>query len=130
MAKILLVDDEPNVLTVLSELLKEDEHDVTSLQSSAKAAKLIESGPDDFDLALFDVRMTPVDGMKLLKLAKEHRPNMQVIMLTAYFSKEIDLEAVMHGAYAYVGKPFKVHEILSTIESALAKKATAGEAKG
>ncbi len=115
--RILLVDDEPRILSLLNSLLKRENYEVTSMQDAAKAIELIRS--DSFDLLISDVRMSPVDGMELLKAARQSQPSMSVIMLTAYGTVETAIEAMKLGAFDYVTKPFKVDELLLTIQRAV-----------
>ena len=66
-----------------------------------------------------DIRMSPIDGMQLLRQARREQPSMDVIMLTAYGSVETAVEAMKEGAFDYVTKPFKVDELLMTVKRAL-----------
>jgi len=117
MPRILLVDDEPSILSVLNTLLKTEGYEVDPIQGGDKAKDLVLS--DDYDLLLTDIRMNPVNGMELLKIAREKNPPMTVIMLTAYGSVETAIEALKLGAFDYITKPFKVDELLITIQRAL-----------
>lgn len=115
--RILLVDDEASILSVLSTLLKAEGYEVAPALGGEKARDLITS--EEFDLMISDIRMSPVNGMELLKLAHDERPTMSVIMLTAYGSVETAIEALKLGAFDYVTKPFKVDELLITVQRAL-----------
>lgn len=115
--RILLVDDEPSILSVLSTLLKAEGYDVTTAGGGEEAKELISD--EQFDLMISDIRMSPVNGMVLLKKAHDERPGMAVIMLTAYGSVETAIEALKLGAFDYVTKPFKVDELLITVQRAL-----------
>ncbi len=117
MSKLLLVDDEPSILSVLTTLLKAEGYEVTGALGGVKAKELLQS--EDFDLMLSDIRMSPINGMELLKLAHQEKPAMGVIMLTAYGSVETAIEALKLGAFDYVTKPFKVDELLITVQRAL-----------
>ncbi len=117
MTKILLVDDEPSILSVLSTLLKAEGFEVTPALGGEKAKECLEA--ENFDLMLSDIRMAPVNGMELLRQVHEERPAMPVIMLTAYGSVETAIEALKLGAYDYITKPFKVDELLITVRRAL-----------
>jgi two-component system, NtrC family, response regulator PilR len=66
-----------------------------------------------------DIRMAPVNGMDILKVVHQERPEVSVIMLTAYGSVETAIEALKLGAFDYVTKPFKVDELLITVQRAL-----------
>lgn len=117
MARLLLVDDEPSILSVLSTLLKAEGYDVTAALGGEKAKDLLTS--EEFDLMISDIRMSPLNGMELLKFAHDERSAMAVIMLTAYGSVETAIEALKLGAFDYVTKPFKVDELLITVQRAL-----------
>ncbi|MCZ7590645.1 MAG: sigma-54 dependent transcriptional regulator [Kiritimatiellae bacterium] len=117
MARILLVDDEPSILNVLSTLMKSEGHEPVAARSGEKAQEIFLS--ELFDLMISDIRMAAVDGLQLLKIAHRERPQMAVIMLTAYGSVETAVQAMKEGAFDYVTKPFKVDELLLTVQRAL-----------
>ncbi len=125
MAKIMLVDDEPSILSVLSVLLKAEGYEVVSVDNGEKAVELIKSTP--FDLMISDIRMRPIDGMALLKLAREQQPSMSVLMITGYGSVETAVEALKVGAFDYITKPFRVDELLITVQRALEYNKTLAE---
>lgn len=118
MPKILLVDDEPSILNVLSVLLKTEGYEITPAQGGEKAIELLKNS--QFDLMISDIRMKPVDGMQLLKTAREMQPGLSVLMVTGYGSVETAVEALKLGAFDYVTKPFKVDELLITVKRAIA----------
>jgi len=117
MARILLVDDEPSILSVLTTLLKAENYEVVPVLGGEKARDVMRN--EKFDLLISDIRMSPVNGMELLKQAHDECPQMPVIMLTAYGSVETAIEALKLGAFDYVTKPFKVDELLITVQRAL-----------
>ena len=117
MSRILLVDDEPSILSVLTTILKGEGHDVITSRGGDGAQETI--GREEYDLMVSDIRMSPVDGMQLLKQSRRERPGAAVIMLTAYGSVETAVEAMKEGAFDYVTKPFKVDELLITVKRAL-----------
>jgi DNA-binding NtrC family response regulator len=117
MSRILLVDDEPNILSVLTTLLKAEGHDVITSRGGDIAQEMIRK--EVYDLMITDIRMSPVDGMQLLKQSRRERAGAVVIMLTAYGSVETAVEAMKEGAFDYVTKPFKVDELLITVKRAL-----------
>ena len=126
MDRVLVVDNEAGILSVLSTLLRAEGYEVVPMRESDKALEAVQSG-DKFDLMLFDIRMTPVDGMQLLRVAREKRPETPVIILTAYATAETAIEALRLGAFDYVRKPFQVDEILITIRRALDYSRTLAE---
>jgi len=125
MSKILLVDDEASILSVLSVLLKAEGYEVIPVDNGEKAIELIKSTP--FDLMISDIRMRPVDGITLLKSARELRPTMSVLMITGYGTIETAVEALKYGAFDYITKPFKVDELLITVQRAIEYNKTISE---
>lgn len=117
MARILLVDDEPSILSVLSGLLKGKGFETQPSLGGRKALELLHEG--SYDLMITDIRMEPVDGLELLKTAKSLYPNMSVIVVSAFGSVETAVEAMKEGAFDYVTKPFKVDELMITVQRAL-----------
>ncbi len=128
MAKILLVDDEASIVSVLSSLFKIEGHEVTSTLSGEEARDFI--GKEPFDLLLSDISMTPVNGMELLRLAHDKAPSMPVIMLTAFATIETAIESLKLGAYDYITKPFKVDELQETVQRALQQGKAVAENTG
>lgn len=117
MERILLVDDEASILSVLSTLLKAEGYEVVATRDGNKAIELARD--EHFELMIADIRMSPVDGIKVLRTVRNERPAMCVIMLTAYGSVETAIEALKLGAFDYITKPFKVDEILIAIQRGL-----------
>ncbi len=117
MPRVLVVDDEPSILSVLTTLLKAHNYDVTPARSGETAIALLQQ--DAYDLIISDIRMGGMDGMQLLKQARKMNPNMAAIILTAYGTVETAVEAMKEGAFDYVTKPFKVDELLITVQRAL-----------
>jgi len=116
--RILVVDDEPSILSVLSTILRAEGYEVVPENNGEKAQALIKE--QDFDLLLCDIYMKPVGGMDILQFARHDSPSTSVIMLTAYGSVETAIKALKLGAFDYVTKPFKVDELLITVQRALA----------
>ncbi len=117
MSRILLVDDEPSILSVLSTLLKAEGYDVVPIGDPTQAMDRLEK--EDFDLLITDIRMTPITGMDLLRHAHEKKPMMSVLIMTAFGSVDTAVEALKMGAFDYITKPFKVDELLITVQRAL-----------
>ena len=126
MARILLIDDEASILQSISMLLASDEHKVTAIRSSEKAVDIIKNG--DYDILITDIRMAPVDGMEILKLAHDYHPEKPTIVVSAYSSDDTIQDCMDHGCVAYIKKPFKIHEVQDAVDVALKKQAalTAG----
>lgn len=117
MARILIVDDEVSILEVMSSILQAEGYETVTTSDGVEAKNLIVAGC--FDLMISDIRMTPVNGMELLRLAHDRCPTMSVIMLTAYGQVETAVEALQLGAFDYVAKPFRTSAFIATVKRAL-----------
>jgi len=116
-AKILVVDDEVSILEVLKALLRREGYSVKTACNAEEAIEVLKK--DKFDLMVSDIRMRPIDGLQLLDRARELQSHMAVIMMTAYATVETAVDAMKRGAFDYICKPFKVDELLVTVERAL-----------
>jgi DNA-binding NtrC family response regulator len=117
MARILVVEDDPSVLSLLTTLLRTDGHDVLPVSNGKMAQDVV--GAQSFDLMVSDIRMSPVNGLQLLKHVQTVKPGLAVIMMTGYGTVETAVEAMKEGAFDYITKPFKVDELLMTVRRAL-----------
>lgn len=117
MAKILIVDDDPDILIVIRRLLETDGHEGVMAEDGMKALELIKL--DSFDLVISDLRMPSMDGIALLREIRVLKPSLPVILVTAYASSETARESVKLGASAYIFKPFKVKELQDTVKLVL-----------
>ncbi len=122
MAKILVADDELSMREFLKILLTKEGHEVTCAADGEEALAFFQSHP--FDLLISDIKMGKVGGLELLGKVKESRPNLAVVMITAYGSPEDAIAAMKAGAYDYLTKPFKVEEIKTVIRNALSLPGT------
>jgi DNA-binding NtrC family response regulator len=122
MHRILIVDDEIDVLRMLSTLFRAQGYDVVTTDDGNEAVDLLR-GKDRFDLMISDVRMIPINGIWLLSLVREECPNMPVIMVTAYYSKDMAVEALKMGALDYIAKPFDTQKLLDLVNKTLKAKA-------
>ena len=117
MNTILVVDDEPNYLVVISELLKEENYEVLTAPSGEDGLKVVEE--TDLDLVLTDMRMPGMGGLEFLKATKNHNKDLPVIMVTAFGEVEKAVVAMKAGAYNYLSKPFNNEELLMNIRKAI-----------
>lgn len=117
MARILVIDDDPAMVSVISEICHERGHQTIAYNSGQKALdNLATQAPQ---LVITDLKMDKVGGLDILRECREVLPQTPVIMITAYAKVESALEAMKLGAYDYITKPFKVDELQLTIQRAL-----------
>ncbi len=117
MARILLIDDEPSILNVLAILLRKHGHETTASTGGEEARALIRN--QTFDLMLTDIKMEPYNGLQFLEEMRAAHPETAVILLTGYGSIKTAVAAMKGGAFDYITKPFKVDELLVTVDRAL-----------
>jgi two-component system response regulator PilR (NtrC family) len=120
-ARVLVVDDEQSMRELLGIMLRQAGYDVMQADGGEAAIQTLKAN-DAFDLVITDLRMRKVDGLAVLKAAKEHSPRTVVLVVTAFASTDTAVEAMKLGAYDYVTKPFKVDELRLTIANALERK--------
>jgi len=117
--KLLIVDDEKIAMKNLEHVMKKEGYDVTASQSGSNALTLLEKQP--FDVVLTDLRMEKVDGMQILKRCRENHPDTEVILVTGYATLENAVEAMKHGAFYYLAKPYRLEEVRKVVAEALEK---------
>src|SRR3990172_5551038 len=119
-ARILVVDDEKSTRDLLSITLAKEGYDVLTAAGGEPAIEAIRRDP--FDAIITDLRMPKVDGLQVLRVAKEISPDTAVIVITAVASTETAVEAMKLGAYDYITKPFKLDEVNLIVRNALESK--------
>ena len=117
MHTILVVDDEPNYLIILAEILRDEGFEVFTAGNGEKALDIVRTA--DLDLVLTDMQMPVMGGMELLRQVKAINHNLPVIMLTAYGEVEKAVAAMRDGAFNYLTKPFKNDELIANITKAV-----------
>jgi len=119
MAKILVVDDDLAMVSVLSEVLKENHHQVIPVNGAERALELIKQ--HEPDLVLVDIEMpegNPV-GLEVLRQTKEFNPSIPVVMITGQATKERAVLALRAGAQDFIEKPFQIDELIKRVGNAL-----------
>lgn len=118
--RILIVDDEKGMLEVCAECLSTIDAEIVTEIESPRAARRIEA--ESWDLLIADVRMPGVDGVELLRLAREQDPELAVLMITAFANVETAVECMKLGAADYVSKPFFPQDLLASARRLLEAK--------
>ncbi len=119
-ARVLVVDDEKSMRDLLTITLEKAGYDVTAAEGGEAAIEAIRK--DSFDTIITDLRMPRVDGMQVLRAARDLSPETAVIVVTAVASTETAVEAMKLGAYDYITKPFKLDEVDLIIKNGLERK--------
>ncbi|MFW5878892.1 MAG: sigma-54-dependent transcriptional regulator, partial [Myxococcota bacterium] len=117
MARILVVDDQANMRATTTLMLQQAGHVVEQAAGGPQAIEAVQARP--VDVVLTDLRMTPMDGLKLLEALKELTPSTQVLVMTAYGSVANAVTAMQMGAVDYLEKPFTEGELLVKVDRAV-----------
>jgi two-component system response regulator AtoC len=113
---ILIADDEESIRHVLTVLLSDCGYDVRAVADGEEALR--ELSARDYDALVTDVRMPKIDGLALVRAAQAASPETTIIVMSAYGSHEVAIEAMKAGAYDYLGKPFRPDEVLLVLRKA------------
>lgn len=128
MQSILVVDDDRSMREFLEILLTKEEYHVSLAASGEEALQILEN--KEFDLVITDIRMKDINGIEVLKRAKQVSPETMVVMISAFATAETAVEAMKEGAYDYIPKPFKVREFKNIIKDTLKSKRLIPAGKG
>jgi DNA-binding NtrC family response regulator len=118
--KVLLVDDEPEFLEVMSERMRARGIEVSTADSARAALELIER--ELFDVVILDLQMPGIDGIDTLKRIKERRQELQVILLTGHATVDKAVESIKLGATDFLEKPADFEALNEKIKQAKKKK--------
>lgn len=118
--KILVVDDEIEILKFIEKALVKNGYYVKVTANPFEVTDILKN--DDFDIAIVDLRMPDIDGIKLLEIIKTAFPKIEVLIITAHATIETAIECLKKGADDYLLKPFEINELFTTIEKTLETK--------
>lgn len=119
-ATILVVDDEPVILSSCEVALTKSGHKVDTALSAEEALKRIET--EKYDTIITDLKMPKLSGMDLLRIVKEREPETDIIMITGYGTVQTAVEAMKLGAFDYIPKPFTPNELRSVVTRAIERR--------
>ena len=117
--RILVVDDEIINLQNIDHVLTKEGYHVETASCGKDAVENISH--NHFDLVLTDLKMPDIDGVQVMKIAKEMLPDVEVIIITGYATVNSAVEAMAEGAFYYMAKPIKLNELRALVKKALAK---------
>ncbi|MDH4157951.1 MAG: response regulator, partial [candidate division Zixibacteria bacterium] len=116
---IVVVDDEEIYLSLVRDALEEESNQVETASNAFDALKIIES--TDVNLIITDIRMPQMDGIELVRRAKEINPHIGAIFMTGYANLNSAKNAIKQGAFDYISKPFELNEIRQAVKKATDK---------
>ncbi len=119
--KILVVDDDEAILTLLSEILTHAGYEVSTAQDGAKALRMAQI--QSFDLLLTDLVMPDRDGIEVIKSIRKHQPKLSIIAISGAFGGSMLRAAELLGAQATLPKPCSSTHLLTTISEVLRSEA-------
>ncbi|MDO8662610.1 MAG: response regulator [Candidatus Omnitrophota bacterium] len=110
-SKILVVDDEAPVRDMFKELLKKQGYQVFTVATGEEALEAV--AKEDFDAVLLDVKLTGISGLETLKIIKERKPELIVIMITGFgYDDELVTKSNEYGCSGYIGKNADISQII------------------
>ncbi|MDE0571740.1 MAG: sigma-54 dependent transcriptional regulator [Verrucomicrobiales bacterium] len=113
---ILVVDDEPNMRETVSDLLVDEDYMVDVAESAEQALEMLGAPGGVYFMMITDGRLGGMSGYELLKRAREKWPQMSVILITAFATPKLAVEAIQNGAVDYLSKPFAPEELLHAVD--------------
>ena len=113
---ILVVDDEPNMRETVSDLLVDEDYMVDVAESAEKALEMLAAPGGVYFMMITDGRLGGMSGYELLQRAREKWPQMSVILITAFATPKLAVEAIQNGAVDYLSKPFAPEELLHAVD--------------
>ncbi|MEK6282499.1 MAG: sigma-54 dependent transcriptional regulator [Acidobacteriota bacterium] len=116
-SRILVVDDERTVAGAIEAILTESGYEVLTASSSVEATEVLKNR--SFDLVITDLRLSDATGIDLITQIKSQTPDTEVVLISAYGSLDITIEAIKRGAYYYLEKPFTPDVLRTLVERAL-----------
>ena len=120
--KILLIEDEDPIRRVLSKILTEENENYILTEAEDGKSGLDKISETNFDLVLCDIKMPKMDGIEVLKKAKEKYGSIPFIMLTGHGNIETAVKAMKYGAYDFIPKPPDLNRLLTSVRNALERK--------
>jgi two-component system, NtrC family, response regulator PilR len=118
--RILIVDDEEVLRDVLEAVLRREGFDVVLASSGEEALNLLDG--EEIDLVILDIMLPGISGIDTLRSLRISNPHLPVIIITAFSSIDGAIEAMKHGAFHYIPKPFKNEEVILTVNKALEQR--------
>lgn len=126
-ARILIIDDEKNIRKSLTMILESEGYSVESVESGEEGLSLVEK--EAFDLAILDVWLPGMDGIRVLQKLKEINPELMVVVISGHANVQTAVDAIKSGAYDFLEKPLTKERTLLTVQNGLEKRKLIDENK-
>ena len=127
-ARILIVDDEKNIVSSLTGILVDEGYEVAKTGDGIEALEIIQTDPPD--LVLLDIWLPGMDGIEVLKTVKAYHPDIEVLIMSGHGTIDTAVKATKLGAQDFIEKPFSLERITQSIEDVLSnKRSSTGEEK-
>lgn len=118
--RVLVVDDEENILSLLQEVLGDAGYQVDGASDGFDALNKVKN--DGFDVMLVDLRLPKMDGIELLRTAKRIKPGLSVIMMTGDVNLQSVISSIRHGACDFIAKPFNLEKAVAAVNRGWVRK--------
>jgi two-component system cell cycle response regulator CpdR len=120
MARILVVDDDPANLEMVSRALKGDGHEVVACEEGQDALAHLLAAPAEFDLLVSDMQMPGLDGVALAKRAVAASPRLRIVLMSGFAGGVERARTIKGAAVRFLSKPFTLEQVRSEVRAALA----------
>jgi two-component system nitrogen regulation response regulator NtrX len=118
--RVLIVDDEKNIVTSLQEILNDEGYDIVTAEDGLDALEIIQSEPPD--LVLLDIWIPGMDGIEVLQAIKTYHPQIEVLVMSGHGTIDTAVKATKLGAYDFIEKPFSLDQLVMSVEKALKQR--------
>lgn len=118
--RVLVVDDEENILDLLSEVLQDEGYQVDGATDGLDALEKVRN--NTFDVMLVDLKLPEMDGMELLRIVRMAEPQLPVIVMSGNGNLQSVIQSIRQGAYDYISKPFNLEEAVAAVKRGWEKK--------
>lgn len=118
--RILIVDDEKNIVTSLQEILNDEGYDIVTAEDGLDALEIVQSEPPD--LVLLDIWIPGMDGIEVLQAIKTYHPEIEVLVMSGHGTIDTAVKATKLGAYDFIEKPFSLDQLVLSVKKALKQR--------
>ena len=118
--RVLIVDDEKNIVTSLQEILNDEGYEIVTAEDGLDALEIVQSEPPD--LVLLDIWIPGMDGIEVLQAIKTYHPEIEVLVMSGHGTIDTAVKATKLGAYDFIEKPFSLDQLVLSVEKALKQR--------